>query len=127
MPTASALRRIAKARLRDADCLFRGRRYHGAHYLCGYAIELALKASICRTLKWKEYQTSRDYTSFKTHDFEVLLSLTGYGDVVHARYLNDWSKVAVWKPEMRYDPVGRVTRRQAQDMIASTRRLLDVL
>jgi hypothetical protein len=28
-------------------------RFDGAFYLSGYAVELALKARICRTLKWR--------------------------------------------------------------------------
>ena len=42
---------IARARLQDADILLTSGRYDGAIYLCGYAIELALKARICQTLK----------------------------------------------------------------------------
>ena len=45
------LRKIAKARLKDAEALLAAHRYDGAIYLCGYAVELALKARICQTLK----------------------------------------------------------------------------
>jgi HEPN domain-containing protein len=38
---------IARARLQDADILLTSERYDGAIYLCGYAVELALKARIC--------------------------------------------------------------------------------
>ena len=50
------IKAIAKARLKDAQVLLRGNRFDGAIYLCGYAIELALKARICQTLKWGGYQ-----------------------------------------------------------------------
>ena len=69
------IKAIAKARLRDAQVLLRGNRFEGAIYLCGYAIELALKARICQTLKWGGYPASNkefdDYKSFKTHDLDV--------------------------------------------------------
>jgi hypothetical protein len=41
------LLKISQARLRDSDALLGAHRYDGAIYLCGYAIELALKARIC--------------------------------------------------------------------------------
>jgi len=41
---------IARARLEDAEVLFSARRYDGAVYLCGYAVELGLKSRICNTL-----------------------------------------------------------------------------
>jgi HEPN domain-containing protein len=141
MPTGTSLRRIAKARLRDAEVLFNGRRYHGSLYLCGYAVELALKAVICRTLHWQDYLTSRDYTTFKTHDLDVLLAhttfkthdldvllaLTGRARFVKRRHAGHWSVVMQWKPERRYDPIGSVTRTESRSMIASTKHLLDVL
>lgn len=46
------IKKIAKARLKDAEVLAASRRYEGAIYLCGYAVELGLKARICLTLKW---------------------------------------------------------------------------
>jgi HEPN domain-containing protein len=38
------LKAISRARLRDAKVLLKGKRLDGAAYLCGYAVELALKA-----------------------------------------------------------------------------------
>jgi hypothetical protein len=61
------LKKIARARIMDAECLFSGGRYDGAVYLCGYAVELALKARICRTLKWPEFDPSGPLQAFKTH------------------------------------------------------------
>jgi hypothetical protein len=65
-------------------------RYDGAIYLCGYAIEVALKARTCRTLGWAEFpETNREfenYRSFRTHDLEVLLNLSG----VRNRILTDY-------------------------------------
>ncbi len=45
------VKKIARARLKDAEVLAASRRYEGAIYLCGYAVELGLKARICKTLK----------------------------------------------------------------------------
>jgi hypothetical protein len=41
--------RIARARVADARVLLGAKRYSGAYYLCGYAIECALKACIGQT------------------------------------------------------------------------------
>jgi HEPN domain-containing protein len=45
------LRRLAKARLQDAEALFQTRRFDGAVYVVGYSVEIALKARICKTLR----------------------------------------------------------------------------
>jgi hypothetical protein len=46
------LAQLARSRLREARTLFGTRQYDGAAYLCGYAIELALRARVCRHLRW---------------------------------------------------------------------------
>ncbi len=70
-----------RARLKDAEVLLQSRRYDGAVYVCGYAIEIALKERICRTLDWPEFfSTKREFDglqSFKTHDLDILLHLSG--------------------------------------------------
>lgn len=72
---------IAWARLREAEQLLRAGEYDGGVYLCGYAVELELKACICGTLKWHGYPGTRSefrgYQSFQTHDLRVLLRLSG--------------------------------------------------
>jgi hypothetical protein len=122
------IKAIAKARLKDAQVLLRGNRFDGAIYLCGYAIELALKARICQTLKWGGYPASNaeisDYRSFKTHDLDVLLHLSGIEDKVKATLLAEWSAIAQWSPESRYSLIGKATRSDACLMVTSTKVLL---
>jgi len=99
------LRKIAKARLKDSEILFKNRRYDGAVYLCGYAVEVALKARICRTLKWTDFPSTRSefqaYQSFKTHSLDVLLKLSGLEAEIKTEYLAEWSYIAAWEPEVR--------------------------
>jgi HEPN domain-containing protein len=71
------LKKMSRAKLKDAQLLYRQRRYDSAFYLCGYAVEIALKARIRRTLRWPEYRHSHPYQSFKTHDLQHLLGLSG--------------------------------------------------
>lgn len=60
MLSVRELRAISIARLRDAEVLLKARRFDGAVYLCGDAVEIALKARICRTLDWVEFpQTNK--------------------------------------------------------------------
>jgi HEPN domain-containing protein len=81
MISTKDLRTIARARLRAAQVLLLAKRYDGASYLCGYAVELALKARICRTLKWPGFpESAKDFKGFqllRTHDLEVLLRFSG--------------------------------------------------
>ena len=58
MMRKTEIEEIVQARLQDAEVLFESSRYDGSVYLCGYAVELGLKARICRTLQWDEYPTS---------------------------------------------------------------------
>jgi hypothetical protein len=72
MTTKYDLRAIARARLRDAQALLAAKRFDAASYLCGYAVEIALKARICKTLGWDGFpQTAKEFRGFqsvKTHD-----------------------------------------------------------
>jgi len=54
MIPVSELDHIAVARIEDARVVFDAGRFDGAIYLCGYAVEVGLKARICRTLNWVE-------------------------------------------------------------------------
>jgi len=125
------LRKIARARLKDAEILFNAKRYDGAAYICGYAVELKLKDRICQTLKWAGYPSTNkefnDYRSFKTHDLNVLLHLSGIEDKIKTHFLVDWSNVLNWNPEARYKPIGMMSKSNADNMIDSTQNLMKVL
>lgn len=131
MLATSEVRRIASARLRDASVLLRAKRFDGAVYLCGYAVELALKARICKTLKWSGYpESNKEFEllkSFKVHDLDVLLRLTGREEAVKANYFVEWSAVAAWNPEARYKPIGSANESDATLMLESAALLLKKL
>ena len=122
---------LAQARLDDSRALLIAQRADGATYLCGYAVELALKARICRQLNWPEFPDKRGefdrYLSFKTHDLDVLLRLSGQEARIKQVHFTDWNNVSTWKPDTRYKAIGGVTLPQATDMLESTERLLKVL
>lgn len=93
MISTKELKKIALARLKDAEILYKGRRYDGAVYLCGYAIELTLKAKVCKTLKWSGFpSTSSEFQglqSFKTHRLDLLLSLSAQESKIKTTHFAD--------------------------------------
>ena len=131
MISKNELRKIARARLKDAEILCKNRRYDGAVYLCGYAIETILKARICQTLKWFGFPSTntefKSYQSFKVHDLDILLSLSGLETKIKTRFLTEWSDIATWDPEVRYKSIGTANKSDAINMIESSKILLRVL
>ncbi len=131
MIPVAELNRIAQARLDDAKALLTAGRHDGATYLCGYAVEVALKARICRTLNWSEFPSTggefQAYRSFQTHELDVLLRLSGQEATVKDQHFTDWNTVAVWKPESRYNVVGTAQKSDAEAMIRAAEQLLKVL
>ena len=131
MISRAELKKLARSRLQDAEVLFNSRRYDGSVYLCGYAVELALKARICRTLKWTHFPVTsaefREFQSFRTHNLDTLLRLSGIKSNINPVHFADWSVVAVWEPERRYRIAGSTTFAEAQSMIQSTKALLRII
>lgn len=125
------MERTAKAHLADARVLHRGGRFDGAVYLCGYALEIALKGHICHTLKWPVFPPpSGEYRSLLTHNLETLLWFSGIRDRVRmtgGAPNPDWSVVRNWNPEMRYSPVGAQTAVSAGEIIAATAAIVRIL
>ncbi len=107
MITSDDLQALSKERLEDAKILFKAGRMNWAVYTCGYAVELALKKKICVTLGWKGFPSTRgefkDLGSFKTHDLDMLLHLSGVENKIKSEEVfAEWSIIASWGPEMRY-------------------------
>lgn len=125
------LRKVSRARLRDARALCKAKRYDGATYLAGYAVEIGLKARICRTLGWTAFpETSKEFEgliTFKTHKLPLLLHLSGREEAIKGRALVEWSAVASWDPETRYRAVGRSSQKEAELMIGSAETILGEL
>lgn len=131
MIAADDLKHLARGRLRDAKALFRAGRYDAAAYICGYAVEVALKARICRTLKWPGFPESNKefehFQSFKTHRLGTLLSLSGQEERIRARYLPEWTLVSPWDPAIRYQLIGTTQREDARLMLEAVKVLVRAL
>lgn len=125
------LEEIAETRLLDGKVLHAARRHNGAFYIAGYAIELTLKARICKTLQWKGFaETNKEFehfTSFRVHDLAVLLKLSGREPMFLTHYLAEWLVVRTWKPQARYALVASVRENQANEMLAAAEILVRTL
>jgi hypothetical protein len=128
--TLEELQSLSRDRLEDAKILHDARRYDGAFYICGYAVELGLKKKICETLKWEGYPSSEkefaQLKSFRTHDLEILLHLSGVENQIKGEVFTDWSIVASWDPEIRYSSQ-KQTEQNAKLLLVSTEALLKKL
>ena len=131
MISIQELRKIASARIKDAEALYKSKRFDGAVYLCGYAIELTLKAKICKTIKWSGFPSTNSefqgLQSFKTHRLDLLLRLSGQESKIKTGYFADWSIVASWDSETRYSIIGTISKTEASDMIESAKIIVRAL
>jgi HEPN domain-containing protein len=129
--SSAELASTARARLIDAEVLRTAGRYDSAVYLCGYAVELQLKAEICRLHRWPGFPSSNQefekLRALKTHDLDTLLNLTAKRAEIVGGYLTEWEEVKTWNPELRYIPVGSTDERKARSLLAAATTLLRVL
>lgn len=106
MITIKELDDLCKDRLEDAEILMNAKRYDGAYYLCGYAVELALKRRICKIMNWDGFPNSKKefegLSSFKVHNLETLLRLSGQEKHIKKNFFAEWSVIIEWNPETRY-------------------------
>ena len=107
--------KLAYARLDDARALVRAKRFDGAYYLAGYAVECALKACICKSIPRYAFPPSpRNIQRYYSHDLSKLLELAEdlnrhFGEELRrdktlAEY---WGVVKDWNEETRYQLRGR--------------------
>ncbi|HEY7156545.1 MAG TPA: hypothetical protein VH575_21435 [Gemmataceae bacterium] len=108
------LQNLAKVRLKDAKALLGRRRRSGAYYLCGYAIECALKACILRYLGesgaiFGDPSYLKRLADCWTHDLVKLVNLAGldaeFGIARAANPVleNFWRVTKDWKETSRYE------------------------
>ncbi len=133
MRTLADMRRLARERIAEAAVLIRAGHYDTAVYLCGYAVEVAMKARICRTLRWAEFpgeakEWQPHHAFLRVHDLRRLVKWSGYEDELQ-RYPNEiyWVEVNTWNPEMRYKQSGTWDRPKAMKFLRATRFVADRL
>jgi HEPN domain-containing protein len=120
MQTQSDIEGLAYAKLGDAELLLANERFDSAYYLAGYAVELLLKARVCKTLgipdffdfdnsSQKKVKNEREITKpFKSHDLLQLLFLSGIYTEFQIELENNeffelnWWSVVKWNENARY-------------------------
>jgi|SRR5437762_2679517 len=113
MQTQEYIEWLAEERLREAQCLFESGFYDGAYYLGGYAVELFLKARICRVFNRPDFFMFKElrpeaYKPFRSHDYRQLLMFSGLDAEFNYMRRTDevfnetWSEVEKWTEVIRY-------------------------
>jgi len=133
MLNKTTLKNIVRTRLAEAKILCENNKCDGAVYLCGYAIEIALKKKICDTLNWKGFpETDNEFqgvTNFKTHNLSILLKLSGEEETIKRTSIlfAKWLVIQEWNPEIRYKSIGNIPKKDAKQTIEAVKSLLEFL
>lgn len=102
------LKKLALERLEDARVLLDGGQFSGAYYVCGYAIECALKACIAKRTKRHDFPDKNFAHECFTHDISQLVKLGGLKPALDLEIANDstfevnWTVVKDWSAQSRY-------------------------
>ncbi|HXY58657.1 MAG TPA: HEPN domain-containing protein [Methylocystis sp.] len=117
--TRAELRAIAEAKLEDAHLLLEAGRHANAYYLCGYAVEIGLKACIAAQIA-PETLPGKDFVKgILNHQFAGLAALAGLGAALRAAedadrvFAVNWATALDWSPDSRY----RMTDPQAAEAL----------
>jgi len=108
---ATVFRQASIERLLDAKCLLEAGRFHGAIYLCGYAIECQLKANVCAARRIEALNLGE--ARKLGHDLASVLRKTGLGRKLNG---NEDLQIAFfeianrWSTGMRYSGARRHKR-----------------
>ena len=101
--------KLARLRLREARVLLANGKHEGAYYLCGYAVECALKACIAKHTRRHEFPDRKIVNDSYTHDLTKLVKVGGLEPDLDQRQRVDpvfqayWSVVRDWTEESRYE------------------------
>ncbi|MCL1470266.1 HEPN domain-containing protein [Argonema antarcticum] len=102
------LQDIARLRLKEAKVLLDNGHYDGAYYLCGYAIECALKACIAKKTNKYDFPDKKTVLDSYTHDFKKLAQVAEISSFIAQESNSDplfaanWAIVVQWSEESRY-------------------------
>lgn len=111
------LQTMAEERVADAAALLEAERYQAAYYLCGYAIECALKACIARKTQEFDFPDRKLVNDSYVHDLTKLLNVADlaqpHRDEMdrNESFAAYWVIVQDWSEASRYD--GSITQEVA--------------
>jgi HEPN domain-containing protein len=105
------LQNLARIRLRESRLLLKNGHYEGAYYLCGYAVECALKACIAKKTKEHDFPDKRIVNASYTHSLNNLIKIAGLGEDFnkerknHKDFESQWGIVKDWNESSRYKKI----------------------
>jgi hypothetical protein len=102
------LRRLARIRLKEARVLLEARCFDGAYYLCGYAVECALKACVAKKTRRYDFPDKKTVNDSYSHNLTSLVAVGGLKPLLLQEMNRDpafalnWTVVSDWSEERRY-------------------------
>jgi HEPN domain-containing protein len=133
MISISELEKIANERLADAEWLIKGQRFDSAVYLCGYCLEIAFKAKLCKDANRADFpETSaefklQDLKNWQTHSLKELSELCYLDRIFKKKYKREFFTIRrIWSVEMRYK-LSYLQKEDAEDFLAAIKTLLTVV
>ena len=120
-------KQLTNIRLKEAKLLLDNGKYDGAYYLCGYAIECALKSCIAKQTNKYDFPDKDTVNDSYCHDLKKLL---GLAELTHPakdeRKRNkklevNWSIVIAWNEASRYLAHSKIETKELYSAIANTR------
>ena len=111
---------LAEIRVEDARVLLDAGQWAGAYYLCGYAVECAIKACIAKQTREHDFPNLNKVRQSYSHDLRQLIVRTELEDELEAqrrgraRFNSHWGILEGWSEQRRYDH--GITGEQARDL-----------
>ena len=123
--TKAEFQELAELRLLEAKALLDRGMWDGAYYLTGYAVELALKACIIKTLMATDAFPDKEFSkNCYTHAVEKLVTLAKLDGLrktatdADPDLLANWALARDWSEEKRYHRINRVEAEELYTAIA---------
>lgn len=121
MTTQAHLKKLTQLRQDDATALFAAKRYSGAYYISGLAVECGIKVIIAHQFKGNRIPDKTLVVQTYSHDLKKLIALAGLVNArdnelnVNFAFFDYWNVVKDWNINCRYNPI--VSKIKARDML----------
>jgi len=103
------LQKMAEERVADAAALLDAGRFQAAYYLCGYAVECALKACIAKQVREFDFPDRKVVNDSHVHNLAKLLDVSGLmplhreEESLNRSFAENWGIVKDWSEASRYN------------------------
>jgi len=120
----SDLQQLAEYRLDEAIALLDLKKYAGAYYLAGYAVECALKACIAKQTQEFDFPEKKQVNDSWTHNLGQLVNLARLQKSLRDTsdesldFAANWSKTQEWNEHSRYQSAGEISARDLINAIS---------